>query len=105
MDISIFKVAHPFLRTYLLRDINPLLARTDGTSAGTQLVQDLSPGTGEQQPTHETVIAFGQNLYFSANTGATYGVHGLYTTLTCKEMILLLHEKTAVPCLVHVCPD
>lgn len=95
--------------TYLLKDINPLggsdpvvfrtvnnttyflaseptngyeLWQTDGTNGGTQLVQNLNPGGGGQ--TGNDGIALGQSFYFYGTDGNFYG---LYTTLTCTNMV------------------
>ncbi len=43
------------------------LWRTDGTSSGTVMVQDLRPGTAGSNPTDLTLI--GDNLFFIANDG------------------------------------
>ena len=47
------------------------LWRTDGTDAGTQKLQSLTPGGDALLPTWPSFVAAGDNLYFSADDGAT----------------------------------
>ena len=43
--------------------------KSDGTTAGTLLVKDISPGTGSSSPAN--LFVFGGILYFTANDGTS----------------------------------
>lgn len=46
------------------------LWKTDGTSAGTQIVKDVNPGTASSNLFDYDITASGDKLYFSASDGA-----------------------------------
>ncbi|MGZ5444926.1 MAG: hypothetical protein ACXW4P_24190 [Thermoanaerobaculia bacterium] len=43
--------------------------RTDGTSAGTELLRDIVPGTGSSRAAN--FLTVGDKVYFAANIGVT----------------------------------
>lgn len=47
------------------------LWRTDGTTAGTVLVKDIRPGTGNGMPPEDGMAVVGNTLYFMADDGTT----------------------------------